>query len=223
MTKYLAYQVDPAYQEPPLYFEESFFPENISVFGNKSYEERFSEEIKPLMKSLKNDDLEYELSGLTKADEEREVLNSWFTGISKLTDEQVNRLASLIRGDMFPRKRQDVLCGIFSILTGKQYDYQLIRGSFQGDWNYIFFVRDEWTDIGLGNFSTEYFNTGTEWTVHASDEDEDDVSVSYYTHWWSVKECREEIADMIGCDPEDIQMFEFAGYVKTPKYTECVF
>lgn len=221
MTKYAAYQVAPENQQSPLLLIDEFFPDNISVFGNREYQRRYSKEVKDIMKSLKDNDLDWKLNCTENVNEERDVLEDWFTDAKKLDDEKIHRLAGLVRGDVAYKYRQDVYCGIFSILTGKQYDFQCIRGCCQSDWNYVYYVHDEWTDIEIDKFCTEYFNTGTEWMIY--EEEDVDSPVYYYTHYWDVDLSRDELAEMIGCKPEEIQMFEFAGYVKTPKYTEVVF
>ena len=222
MIKYTVYQVAPENQESPLFFSSECFPEDLTVFGNHSYKEHLSYEIKPIMKALRDGFLEYDLSDLEKVDEERAALKEWFAGIKNLSDEQVHDLARLIRNDSFSDYREDVYCGIFSILTGKQYDFQIMRGSTQDEWNYVFYVRDDWTNEGIDYFITEYFNTGTEWMVY-TEEDEAMFPCSVYTHCWDVKRCKDEIAQFLECNPDEIQMFEFSGWQKIPKYKEVVF
>ena len=76
----------------------------------------------------------------------------------------------------------------------------------------------------LAEFECEYFNTGEEWLVHDSDtapESPEDIDgYTVYLHEWRDEEKRAELADAIGCAPEDLIMYAYAGERRSAVYRE---
>ena len=77
-------------------------------------------------------------------------------------------------------------------------------------------------DLGI-----RYFNNGTAWfCVDAGDvESEDPKEIMnsgngfwHYSTEWNDEKIRQELADNVGCDPEYLKMFPFAGYITTPSW-----
>lgn len=101
------------------------------------------------------------------------------------------------------------------LVTGKRYEKRTIRGSCQGDWQYVYYPVADYTREALDILETEYFNTGTEWII---DPDGDNVSV--YAHGWNNDQIRAELAAAVGVKPEDIILQAFTGWKRTPEYTE---
>lgn len=219
MSRFVAYQIDPEYQESPFYQFYPDFPEDISVFGNKSYRARYTPEIDSIMEVMDKTGFLWSLSCDETFDEQKATITEYFDDfdVSRITDENMRKLID------FFLDNEDVAFDylhkrIFSILTGRKYDCRRINGCCQGDWNYIFFPEDEWTDQDIDRFEIEYFNLGDEWKV--VDEDDPEFPVFYYTHEWNHQVRKYELAQMIGCRPEELTMFEFVGYTRTPEYRE---
>lgn len=222
MSKYYAYQVDPEYQESPLW---QFYPESfdfVSVFGNRHEREIISSDIAPIMKVLKNDTFIFDFEDSENNQVRRDVLNYWFdNSLLEISSEQIDELSDLI----FNEDIRDY-ARIFSILTGKEYRYYHIRGSSQGDWNWIFWCYEDNPYFDHLAFENEYYNEGKEWQCldHPIEyEGPFDFEVWIYTHGWLDRDIREEIAREIGVEPSDIVLFEFTGYKRFPEYKEIVF
>lgn len=98
------------------------------------------------------------------------------------------------------------LCKALSLLTGKSYDWKYLRGCCQGDWIECYFPVDEYDRKRLDILEMEYFNTGSEWTVHDGDPDGDENNdcFSCYCYSWDDDGIREELAAAAGCSPEDL-------------------
>ena len=79
----------------------------------------------------------------------------------------------------------------------------------------------------------EYFNTGEEWLIYEEPveieesetenaceiaEEEDSFAYTIYVTSWKDEEKRKEIADEIGCKPDEVLLFSFDHYVKQPVY-----
>ena len=222
MTTYYCYQVDPEYQQSPLWQD---YPDSfgcVSCFGNKKEHEIFSSDINPLMKVLKNEPFLFDLDEAENTSVRKDCLNYWFfNSLVDLSSDDVDELTRLIFND----DTRDY-ARIFSILTGKEYRYYEIKGSSQGEWNYIFWCYEDNPYFDHLSFECEYFNEGMEWQClnHPTDYDGPfEFEVWAYTHGWLDRDIREELAREIGVEPEDIRLFKFDGYTRTPKYKECVF
>ena len=75
----------------------------------------------------------------------------------------------------------------------------------------------------MTEIEAQYFNTGEEWIVSEKplDEDtspEDIEGMSCYTIGWNDEQTRQELADVVGCNPEDIVMYK-AEKVTLTSYT----
>lgn len=242
MPKYYAYQVAPEYQESPLFQTWNDFPVNVSVFGNPHYKEQKSEKFDWILSRMKQWNLADELYDLIEdsknIDEMRSLIHECFSGdymalkpeciklenIEEMNDSVLLCLVSHIVNTEYETSKyfdeRENLCLIVSIITGEKYDYRCIRGSSQGDWNYMYYKVDEWTEDDLRNFEIEYWNEGSECSVYDGEETEygENFETNVYCHSYDTEDIRKEISDEIECDPGDIVLFEFKGWIKTPKY-----
>ena len=156
--------------------------------------------------------------------------------IKNMDDCSLVKLADyIINIEYVPRRRryrdeQQELCCIVNALTGRNYTYRCIRGSSQGELNYMYYEADKWSAEGLEAFEIEYWNEGTEWNVlwsfsDSDDEDIDDFDDSSefrtYCHKYDDDDIKAEIADSVGCKPEEVTLYKFNGWIKTPSYVKA--
>ena len=221
-----AKQVSPEYQKSPLFFGDEFFPDNIAVFGNRDYIEYCPDFISKVWEVLRQGELADVLENV------KEWADWYKNATEAITDylppEHGERYSTnaihalknyVIDFSSCPCSREyEILCNVLSIVTGKTWNYQIIRGCCQSDWNYIFYPADEWTSEQIAVFETEYFNTGTEWIIHDAEEapesPEDINGYSVYCTSWNDNGIRKEIADAAGVSPEEVIMYSFDGYKK---------
>ena len=95
----------------------------------------------------------------------------------KYSTRDIHALKELVRAytEAASREENNILCKVLSIVTGRKWDWKIIRGYCQSDWNEVFYPVDDWSREALSAFETMYFNTGSEWicllyTSDAADE-----------------------------------------------------
>ena len=207
-----AYQVPPEQQESPLIiFDE--FPDNVEIYGNRNYREHTSDTFRNLPGML--DDIADELydleNGLKNYTDFSTILEA-YTGRDNYTRQERKKWIDVIKRWTETDEETSVFCDVLQLLHGREYASATICGSCQRDWQYIIYPAEngaEW----LRAFECEYFNTGTEWTIKEEDGDE-------YTVYCTTYDPRAEIANITGADPDDVILYEFDGWERTPKYKE---
>lgn len=232
MTVY-ARQIAPEYQESPIYFPECF-PDNITVCGNREFNEHKTELFERVYDGIKDGDL---LRLIEEAENSDELdyepnYNSAAEAISmelpkengEYSEQEINDIHYWIEQYENGRNEQIALCNILSIVSGEEYDYRTITGCCQGDWNYIYYPVKEWSDEALRAFETEYFNEGTEWIIHDEESEpetaEDISGYSIYCVSYNVDGIRKEISEYTGEPIENIKLYQHDGYYKVSKYKE---
>ena len=224
--KVYARQINPEYQESPLFFAD-FWPENITVAGNRDYKEHWNEDFRRVYDVLEQGELadmldDFARYGRCEYFKSRTAAIMDYlppVGRERYSTKNVKELCDLIPEYGYGRRRgrddDDVLCDIASIVIGKKYDHRTIRGCYQGDWNDVFYPVGEWSREALEYFEAEYFNTGEEWMVYDGDgepETPEDISGwTVYCHGWRDEDKRKEIADAAGCAPEDVIMYRISN------------
>ncbi|MCI5760069.1 MAG: hypothetical protein MR218_08470 [Eubacterium sp.] len=118
---------------------------------------------------------------------------------------------------------------ILSAATGKDYDYLEVNGNVECEWQDAYYPADEWSVDMIHDLGIRYFNNGSAWfCVDAGDAESEDPEqiwksrdgFYHYSTEWKDEKIRQELADNVGCDPEYLKMFPFAGYVTTPSWNE---
>ena len=230
--KIYARQISPEYQESPLFIGDEFFPDNIAVFGNRDYVEHLPEIVQRVREILNNGELADILENV-------KVWGDWYKNATEAITEYLppesgkrystNAIHALRELTVnFSRCRSceedGIFCKVLSIVTGKKWDYSTIRGCCQGDWQEVFYPVDEWDKAALEAFEVQYFNTGSEWIVHdeaESPESPDEINgFSVYCIGWNTDAIKAEIAEAAGGSPEEVVLYQFSGYSRTPIYEE---
>ena len=196
--KIKAYQVAPEYQESPMSLIDECL-EGLEIYGNKDYKRHTSKTFDEVLECLDCGDFKDFESKLTGCDAAR---------IDDLCDEYGTRKAN----------DQRIIAEALSIVTGQKWEYKQISGIYQSDWNYIYYRPEEWKEKAIEYFEVEYFNTGDEWRIE--DEEGDDLG-SGYTHELDDDGKKQEIAENIGVDPDEVTLYLFDGWTKTAKYKEA--
>ena len=218
--KIYAKQVAPECQESPLFMEE--WPENVYVFGNRHYKNHGGDYIENIKNSMY--DAADELKALPRGGS---YYDSFIDILADLIPEPENKKeysradrlkwrALLLNFDAGAISDDDAITTALELITGDEYAAGEIRGCCQGDWNNIIYPAEygrEW----LENFEIEYFNTGDEWQITEGTPDSDE-NYYFYSHAWNEDGIRAEIAAAAGVEPDDVILYIFTGYTRTPEY-----
>ena len=240
---YVAKQIAPEYQESPMLtcgmFENFDTWEDVSFMGNNHLIERETPILEEILANIDDACCDYyELVNnpiSSPYSSIAEIVDDYFTYTTEnkpTTDAEWEEIFTAWP-DSRGAEERNILCSILSLLTGKEYDWKQITGSCQSDWQYIYYPADEYDKKAIEHLEAEYFNTGEEWLIfeepveieeskleNACEIAEEEYSFTFtvYCTSWKDEEKRKEIADEIGCNPEEVLLFEFDHYVKQPIY-----
>lgn len=134
-------------------------------------------------------------------------------GYYGLTDEQFDKLRKITN-------KEDFIIEFLSMKYGKPYKKATIRGCCQRDWAEIYLPLDYAGMIK--EFESVFFNLGTKVMIDMFDrENIDPEEISGYCLYipsTDEDEIKKRIADNEGVKPEEVKLYMFDGYIKTPKY-----
>lgn len=225
MSKVYARQVPPEYQESPLFYGD--WDENVFVFGNRHYNEH-NERLEDIRGSLDAiacalDDMRGGY-GWHKDDNLNTLLQDYFPRENPYTRAerlQFVQLANAYCGSSSDEIR--ILRAALELVTGQEWSAATIRGCCQGDWQNVIYPATygpEWLEA----FEAEYFNTGTEWTIHDDETPpecpESVTGYNVYCLGWNSEKIRAEIAEYENVSPDDVILYEFTGWTRAAAYRE---
>ena len=233
--KIYAKQIAPEYQESPL-FIDGCFPDNIAVCGNRDYTSHKPKLFEKVQTVLEQGELAEVLEHPKEWTEwyknATEAINEYLPPehCRKYSTNAIHALRCLVidYSCCVCSQENEILCKVLSIVDGREWDFDTIRGSCQSDWQEVFFPVDEWNKEALRQFETEYFNEGTEWIVDdgefnpATDSPLNINGYSIYCTSWSDEGIRKEIADAEGVDPAGVVLYAFEGWSRTAQYKEVI-
>ena len=216
MKKYIAKQIDPAYQSSEFAFEfgDEARNETLAIHGNRNYTDYTFDLFDKALEYI-----EHETPDLTYYEDERDYIYDIFGQYLQidhcinLTVEECREAYSII--EMPDRNTKAEVCRLLSVLTRRTWDYKTIRGCCQSDWQIIYYDTS-WTDKALEELETAYFNTGSEWIIEDAEDETDSWTV--YCFSWKDEDIATELKDTISADEYEFEMLEFDGYTQTPKY-----
>lgn len=219
-----AYQIAPELQESPLFMGE--WPENIFVYGNKYFTDRSGRlaGIREALEYIADAFEELQRGGYNDGTNANLHAVIWYylprdngAGYTRAERLRIVDLAREYTYNMDFYTADLALLEALEIVTGEKYERATIRGCCQSDWNIMVYPAeygDEWRDA----FEAEYFNTGEEWRIDDGSGDE----YYFYSHHWNDDGKRAEIAAAAGCKPEDVELYAFSGWTRTPEYREVL-
>lgn len=247
--KYYAKQVPPEYQTSPIDYtgwDEVMYPDLV-LTGNRDYNEHTTEAWDKLMDNWEdcradirelldyqdakdNDDDFDEDDWYINHDSVREIIEDYLPPMSTrgpYTDKEISKWLEVLddannyRGEPF--RSREARCRALDLITGGNWGWKLLYGSSQSDMITCYFDKNTWRYEGIRQLEAEYFNMGTEWIVHdgpdAPSSPEDICGCSYYCIEYG-EDLRKELAELVGCDPEELVMYEFDGYTQIANYKE---
>lgn len=209
--KITAYQIPPEYQVSPLIqFDE--IPEGVELLGNRNYTERTSDLFRNLPRIIEDiaDELEYLREG-RKPHEDFALILEAYTGRADYTRAERKQWIDVVKRWEETDEETGVFLDALRLITRKEYKSAVLRGSCQGDWQRIIYPA-EYSAEWLRAFEVEYFDLGTEWKVQEGDDDPG------FTMYCTTDDPRAEIAETVNATPGDVILYEFDGWIRTPKY-----
>lgn len=212
--KYYVKQIPVEQTISPLYYTKyEELPEGIIITGNKHFQEFTNIHWDAMMKYRAN--IENDIT--SDPVEQIELVKYYYINMD---NETALHFAQVVYNNEWTNE-QDYFCKLFSIYTGKEYTYQSITGSVQGEWNYIYYPAGT-DDKTIEYIETEYFNTGYEYMIHddqtTPEGPEDITGYCVYVHEWSTEGIKQELSDCIGCKPEDILLYTISCEHTFTKY-----
>lgn len=229
--KIYASQVPPEYQESPLMLDESFFPDDVILDGNRDYRSHTTPAYDRIIEYM--DDAQEALDDLENYPDDAyykdatEAINAIFPRDDgkRYSTRQIHAWKAIItEWD----QDDDQVCDALELITGNAYVSTTIRGCCQSDWQDAFFPAS-WGRGSIEELEAEYFNTGSEWAVCETDDDIQDVSdlddqdlVYMYTTSWNDDDTKKEIADAFNGTANDVTLFPFSGFSRVASWNAAV-
>jgi hypothetical protein len=225
-------QIPPEYQESRLFDDEGMGPDYISVTGNRDYISRTSPLFDRVYNALNNGELAEALDDIKNGGYYSSFYKNATEAINdilepdkpKYSTRDIHALKELVRAytEAASREENNILCKVLSIVTGRKWDWKIIRGYCQSDWNEVFYPVDDWSREALSAFETMYFNTGSEWIIHDEEntpEGPEDISgYSCYIVADTEEGIRKELAAVAGCAPSDLVIWAFDEFIRVAQY-----
>ena len=201
-------------RENKLCFEDDYFTNEVIIYGNDDYLGITTNEFEKILRIYSNiDELE---EGRMDFDE---YCNCYFakSNGAKYTSEEINKWKSLFeRGTTYYEDDEDFVCGALELMTDKKWRYVSLKGSAQRDYQYAY-VSDQVSDEMVAYLEICYFNTGSEYMVYESKEDFDNKENGFSVYVDSYNS-EEELIKALGCDEDEVEIYNFTGYTKVANY-----
>lgn len=235
VKKYIAAQVNPEYQESEftwLGYDEFLTENDIAIFGNRWYKEHtegttYGDIKGSLDEALDDFDLLIEEPENCYFDNLEDLVNYHFKKSSGNYDAAEYDRWRKILAEYDDKVEENFIVAAAELITGRKYEVITLRGCCQGDWVECCKPVDS---LDVDWLEGNYFNTGSEWICYmepveieagvelSADEVKElaenlDDSCSTYSVKWGEDEIMEDLADCIGCKPEDVIMIDYDEHV----------
>lgn len=234
--KVYAKQVPPEHQESFLFnivdgevqFNIDPYNEYVTLAGNTHYCDHMTDVFKRVWRVLEKGDLASVLDDLRPSvyDTATEAIYDylWPEGDRKYGTRAIHAIRQLVQDYLTCKRAEEdnILCKVLSIVTGEHYECRCIRGSSQGDWQYIYYSTEHISREDIHYIEVCYFNEGSEWIIHdGEDEPKTSEEVSGYSAYCigcGEDAIRLELAEIAECKPEDVVMFIYDHSISVPVY-----
>lgn len=217
---YFAKQVPPQQQIAP--FCGDMYPD-VTFKGNGQYIDRICPEWNHVARFLRMAET-YDYLSLSDEDLKWNIEED-LRKPNEYSMEEVQTIRALIsdyQNADTEAKERSALIGILNIFTGQTWIEKTIRGCCQGEWQTVFYPEEQYSEQAINNLEIEYFNLGSDWIIHDRDntpEKPEDVDGFYcYTHGWNTEMNQNELAEALGCKPEEIVLWEYDHDMIVPVY-----
>ena len=211
MSKVYVRQIEPEYQESPLFLFECF-PDNIVVTGNRDYNSHTTPLFDRVRDSLDSGELTEALDDIKTGGYYKnatEAVNDLLPPEKgKYSTRDIHALKWLVKAYMEAGSLEEnnIICKVLSLVSGSPWEWAIIRGCCQGEWQEVFYP----------------VNEGSEWIIHDEPYEpegpEDINGYSCYTVSVLEDDIRKELADIAGCTPVDLVIYAVDGYTRSPIY-----
>lgn len=200
-------QVEPEMQDLSIYLDCYVDMDSIIIRGNRDFMGHTTEEYKNI--NIVLNELEYFLCvyrgrGLS------EFCNEMFPRELPYLSEEIIRWKKLLRNVIRNGVTKGSICDALSLVYAREYECVTIRGCCQGEWQYLYYPA-EYDDETVKEIESLYFNLGDEWIV-------DDYGIAIATVANDDFNIKTEISEATGFEPENIELYTFAGYDMYPRY-----
>lgn len=243
---YFAKQINPAYQDSMLFhvsgngvwkWEDDFFS-GISVMPRKGYYHTMTDIVENVYHTLESA-YDHGHLGDCLDDFSLDDSPSWYKNRTECINDflpcrksngkrystrEIKRICELVT-DYGYKEDTDILCEVLSIVTGQEYKSRQIHGCSQSDWREIIYPADVYSDEAISVFECLFFNDGSEWEIddldYSDDTQLDPEDISGYTIYctsWNDDGIRKELAESIGCKPEQVIMYSHDGTYQVDRY-----
>lgn len=230
--KYIAKQINPEYQESPMWLDFNEY-ENLFIVPARNCYGVNEKEYNEFIEKLDNTFYHINHNGFGSMGWQYENFAEClhfelYDGDStEMTDELVEKWEKFFEN--YHTNLTNDICEALEIFTGDEWNYKEIRGACQGDWACVVYNLKYWNCEDIKNIEIEYFNLGTEWMIDENGVEETELESDdfdpdnyngccCYVYSWNIDGQRKELADIIGCDAADVVMFAHDGCIKKSKY-----
>lgn len=219
--KIYARQVPPEYQESPLQQCDEY-PENVFVFGNRDFFGHRAEEIEEIREALENIAADFDENERHPASDFDvwDMVENYIPAKADGTPWVVGNIMLIMKyalelteSALDRYEEYEIIANTLELIHGEEFRVCLLRGCCQRDWQWCIYPA-AYGDTFREVFEAEYFNTGSEWTIHeGDDEPEEPDDIDGYT-MYCTGDPRAEIAEAHGVNPADVDLYEFDGYTR---------
>lgn len=226
MSKYYVRQVNPEYQEDPLFsygdWSISKFSKHSVIYGNNDFRSYTTALFDELINDIPTiqEDIQYnfdeETPPMVAIAMELDALNIKKENGTSWSDCELDKWLDIAHEEY---DDETALCVALTLITGNDWNCDSICGCVQSEYNTLYYD-DTISKEDRDDIETCYFNTGTEVIIHDQDDiPEEPEDIDGYSEYITDYDVKRGLAEVLGCSEDDIVYYEFSGYTKSPTYS----